>query len=64
MLRTLPSRNDQLSGVWEDIMGAGKTLTGAVDEKTAKLESALKVILVLSGIAAATGVIALARGQR
>lgn len=46
-----------LSGVLDDIMGAGKTLSGVVDEKAAKLEGALKIILVLSGIAAFTGIV-------
>lgn len=57
MLTNRIQQQAMLSGVLDDIMGAGKTLSGVVDEKAAKLEGALKIILVLSGIAAFTGIV-------
>ena len=54
-----------VSGTWDDIVNAGKGVVGAalqpVSDQAARLESAIKIILVLSGIAAGTGVLNMLR---
>lgn len=54
-----------MSGIWDDFVGlvskGGQTVTGTIDAKVARLERALTVITVLSGVAAAAAVLGLFR---
>lgn len=54
-----------LGGVFDDIVNAGKGAVGAalapVTDKANQLEGAIKLILLLSGVAAATGVVNMLR---
>lgn len=43
--------------------GAAETLGAVVDEKTQRLERALKLIIALSGVAATCGLVGLFRGR-
>ena len=57
--------DNSMSGIWEDFMGivgkGGATVVSTVEAKAAKLEKALTVILIFSGVAATASVINLLR---
>lgn len=59
--RATSSDLGDIDGAFDFLSDAGKSVLGTVDEKAKKLETALKVILVFSGIAAVTGIANLIR---
>lgn len=50
-----------LAGIWDDAKAAGAGLLAPATEKLDRLEGAIKMILILSGIAALTGVVNVVR---
>ncbi len=56
-----------IGDVWDDITslfkGASGAVIGPIEKQAADLKRAIKIIMVLSGIAAATGTLTLLRGR-
>lgn len=59
MARSIASRGGMsrggMSGLWEELQKTGGAAFTVIDQKTERLENALKLIIMLSGVAAVTG---------